>query len=97
MGINAMYVAQAIRNQKTAPPAVWRQLAVLLKEGETVLNQIEESIDHLWEGGPGDAAKDLSKRRRLAWLSSAARIGKLRTQLVSILSATSRLLIALNV
>jgi hypothetical protein len=92
-----MYVAQAIRNQKTAPPSVWRQLALLLKEGEAVLSQIEGCIDSLWEGGPNDAGTDLSKRRRLAWLSSAAKISKLRNQLSSILSATSRLLIALNV
>ncbi|KAK4443469.1 ankyrin repeat-containing domain protein [Podospora aff. communis PSN243] len=92
-----MYVAQAIRNQKTAPPAVWRQLAVQLKEGEAVLGQIEACIDGLWEGGQGEAGKDLSKRRRMAWLSSATKISKLRNQLVSILSATSRLLIALNV
>lgn len=78
--------------------ASWRELERLLDEGHAVLRQIEKFVDSLEERPAGvDGAKELGKRRRIIWMTSARKIQKLRDELRNVTSTICRLLIAQNV
>lgn len=95
-GINTMYTLGA--RVLGESHASWRELERLLDEGHAVLRQIEKFVDSLDEGSAGlDGIKELGKRRRIIWMTSARKIQKLRDELRNITSTICRLLIAQNV
>ncbi|KAK0724120.1 ankyrin repeat-containing domain protein [Lasiosphaeris hirsuta] len=94
-GINALY-AMGPGSQKESH-ASWRELERLLDDGADVLRRIEQFVDSLQRTNLLGEPKELGKRRRVIWMTSARKVAKLRTQLKSITGHACRLLIAQNV
>jgi hypothetical protein len=95
-GINTMYgLGSEIQRESQSS---LREMERLIDEGYAVLVQIEHFIDSLTRPSESlDGPKELGKRRRIIWMTSAGKVSKLRAELRSITSNVCRLLIAHNV
>ncbi len=98
-GIDSMYsLASRPGFQRSESHASWRELERLLDQGAAVLQEVEQFIDSLDRpDGLDGGIKELSKRRKIIWMSSSRKVGKLRNDLRNITSTICRLLIAQNV
>jgi len=94
-GINSMYsLSSGVQRESHSS---FREMERLIDEGYAILEQIENFVDSLDRPTGLDEPREIGKRRRIIWMTSAGKVAKLRNELRSITSNVCRLLIAQNV